>query len=83
MLRPTARVTSRLTHQYRGEIMSSAESVLQLITDNDVEFVIFRFTDPRGKWQQMRQHRGIVNAETFDLGVMMDGSSIAGWQGDP
>jgi glutamine synthetase len=61
--------------------MSSAESVLQLIADNDIEFVIFRFTDPRGKWQQVRHHRGIVNADTFNLGVMMDGSSIAGWQG--
>ena len=61
--------------------MSSAESVLQLIADNNVELVIFRFTDPRGKWQQVRQHRGIVNADTFNLGVMMDGSSIAGWQG--
>lgn len=61
--------------------MSTTESVLQLINDNDVEFVIFRFTDPRGKWQQVRQHRSIVDADTFNLGVMMDGSSIAGWQG--
>jgi glutamine synthetase len=58
--------------------MSSAEGVLQLIADNNVELVTFRFTDPRGKWQQVRQHRGIVNADTFNLGVMMDGSSIAG-----
>jgi glutamine synthetase len=61
--------------------MTGTADVLRLIEESDVQFVTFRFTDPRGKWQQVRQHKGIVDADVFDKGLMMDGSSIAGWQG--
>lgn len=37
--------------------MTSAGSVLQLISDDNIQFVTFRFTDPRGKWQQVRSGR--------------------------
>ena len=29
----------------------SASDVLKKIKENDVQFVDFRFTDPKGKWQ--------------------------------
>ena len=61
--------------------MTSSADILKTIADDAIQFVSFRFTDPRGKWQQITQAVGIINQKTFDEGVMMDGSSIAGWKG--
>ena len=33
--------------------MQTAKDVLKAIKDNDVKYVDFRFTDPRGKWQHV------------------------------
>lgn len=58
----------------------SADKVFDLIKKNDVQFVDFRFTDPRGKWQHTTYIVDQVNNSTFEDGVMFDGSSIAGWK---
>jgi glutamine synthetase len=60
--------------------MSSAKDVLKLIKDQDVKYVDFRFTDPRGKWQHVTFDVGMIEEETFSEGIMFDGSSIAGWK---
>jgi glutamine synthetase len=60
--------------------MTTANDVLKKIKDQDVKYVDFRFTDPRGKWQHVTFDVGIIEAETFSEGVMFDGSSIAGWK---
>src|SRR5690606_19073834 len=52
----------------------------QMIKDNDVRYVDFRFTDPRGKWQHVAQHIDTVDEEMLEEGIMFDGSSIAGWK---
>jgi glutamine synthetase len=57
-----------------------AENVFQLIKEHDVQFVEFRFTDPKGKWHHTAYHVGQISASTFEDGVMFDGSSIAGWK---
>ena len=36
--------------------MSDIEKVMDLIKENDVQYVDLRFTDPRGKWQHTAQH---------------------------
>jgi glutamine synthetase len=54
--------------------------VMKLVKDNDVKFVDFRFTDPRGKWQHVTTDITTVDEDTFAEGVMFDGSSIAGWK---
>ena len=51
-----------------------------MIQENDVKYVDFRFTDPRGKWQHTAQHVTTIEEDTFKDGVMFDGSSIAGWK---
>jgi len=63
--------------------MSDADvkKVLQMIKDNDVKYVDFRFTDPRGKWQHTAQHVKTVDESLLTDGIMFDGSSIAGWKG--
>ena len=60
--------------------MKTAKDVLQAIKDNDVKYVDFRFTDPRGKWQHVTFDISIVDEESFAEGIMFDGSSIAGWK---
>lgn len=60
--------------------MSDVQSVLQMINDNDVKYVDFRFTDPRGKWQHTAQHVSTVDEDMLNEGIMFDGSSIAGWK---
>ncbi len=58
----------------------SVENVMNMIKENDVKYVDFRFTDPRGKWQHTAQHVSTIDEDIFRDGVMFDGSSIAGWK---
>jgi len=60
--------------------MTTAKDVLKAIKDNDVKYVDFRFTDPRGKMQHVTFDIAIVDEETLEEGLMFDGSSIAGWK---
>ena len=60
--------------------MTTAKNVMKMIKDNDVKYVDFRFTDPRGKWQHVTFDVSIIEEDTFAEGQMFDGSSIAGWK---
>ncbi|MCG6121183.1 MAG: type I glutamate--ammonia ligase [Microvirga sp.] len=60
--------------------MKTANDVLKAIKDNDVKYVDFRFTDPKGKWQHVTFDVTIVDEDLFADGVMFDGSSISGWK---
>jgi glutamine synthetase len=60
--------------------MSDIKTVLETIKENDVKYVDFRFTDPRGKWQHVAQHVSTVDEDLLEEGIMFDGSSIAGWK---
>ena len=60
--------------------MTTAKNVMKMIKDNDVKFVDFRFTDPRGKWQHVTFDVSMIEEDTFAEGQMFDGSSIAGWK---
>jgi glutamine synthetase len=60
--------------------MSEVNNVLKMMKENDVKYVDFRFTDPRGKWQHLAMHAGAVDEDCLSEGVMFDGSSIAGWK---
>jgi len=58
----------------------NVKKVLEMIKENDVKYVDFRFTDPRGKWQHTAQHVSTVDEDMLTEGLMFDGSSIAGWK---
>ena len=60
--------------------MSDAQTVLKTIQEHDIQFVDFRFTDPRGKWHHTAQAVRTVDEGIFSDGIMFDGSSIAGWK---
>ena len=55
-------------------------SVFEMIKEHGVQFVDFRFTDPRGKWQHTTYFAEYLNESHFEDGIMFDGSSIAGWK---
>ncbi len=57
------------------------KEVLDLIKDNEVKFVDFRFTDTKGKEQHVTVPAHTVDEDLFEDGKMFDGSSIAGWKG--
>ena len=54
--------------------------MLQMMKENDVKYVDYRFTDPRGKWQHLAMATDAVDEDALTEGVMFDGSSIAGWK---
>ena len=58
----------------------SKDAVLNLIKDEDVEYVDIRFTDPRGKLQHVTVMADHVDEDFLEEGFMFDGSSIAGWK---
>ncbi len=60
--------------------MSKPEKILQKMKANGVRYVDYRFTDPRGKWQHLAICAEAVDEEALKVGVMFDGSSIAGWK---
>ena len=59
---------------------NDVSKVLKMLSDNSVEYVDLRFTDPRGKWQHTAQHVSTMGEDAFRDGIMFDGSSIAGWK---
>ncbi|MFK7963913.1 MAG: type I glutamate--ammonia ligase [Burkholderiaceae bacterium] len=61
--------------------MATAKDVMKMITDNEVKFVDFRFTDTKGKEQHVSVPVTAFDESKFDDGHAFDGSSIAGWKG--
>jgi len=59
----------------------SAADVIKTITENNVKFVDFRFTDSKGKELHVTVPARVVDEDMFEEGKMFDGSSIAGWKG--
>jgi glutamine synthetase len=59
---------------------AAVSKVMDMIKEHSVEYVDFRFTDPRGKWQHTAQHVSTIDEDVFTDGIMFDGSSIAGWK---
>jgi glutamine synthetase len=55
--------------------------VLKMLTENEVKFVDFRFTDTRGKEQHVTVPVSHFDEDKFVSGHAFDGSSIAGWKG--
>ena len=58
----------------------SVEKVLDMIRDEEVDYVDIRFTDPLGKLQHVTVVSDLVDEDFLEEGLMFDGSSIAGWK---
>ncbi|HET7527295.1 MAG TPA: type I glutamate--ammonia ligase [Burkholderiaceae bacterium] len=55
--------------------------VMNMVKENEIKFVDFRFTDTRGKEQHVSVPVSAFNEDKFTSGHAFDGSSIAGWKG--
>ena len=60
--------------------MSDANSILEKLKEEDIQFVDYRFTDPRGKWHHLTMASDAVDEDALVDGIMFDGSSIEGWK---
>lgn len=61
-------------------IQNPIKKFFDLISANDVKYVDFRFTDPKGKLQHTSYDVRQVDEDAVKSGVMIDGSSISGWK---
>ena len=59
---------------------NSASDILKRITDEEIEWVDLRFTDPKGKWQHLTMVASVMGEDEWTDGLMFDGSSIEGWK---
>lgn len=60
--------------------MSKFDKIFQLIKDEEVQYVDFRFTDNLGKLQHVTFDVAMVDEDLLEEGIMFDGSSIVGWK---
>lgn len=59
---------------------TTAQDIIKLIKDEEIEWVDVRFTDPKGKWQHLSMCAEVMGEEELNDGLMFDGSSIEGWK---
>jgi len=59
---------------------SPNENFFELIKKNNIKYVDFRFTDPKGKTQHTSYDVRQIDADAIKNGIMIDGSSISGWK---
>ncbi len=59
---------------------AAIERVFSLIEENDIKFVLLRFTDLKGKEHGVSLPASSIDEDVFEDGKMFDGSSVAGWK---
>ncbi len=60
---------------------AKTKKVLNMIKDEEVKFIDFRFTDTIGKEHHVSVPAHSLSEDDFEEGKMFDGSSISGWKG--
>lgn len=68
------------TAALKVEKVKNQAEFFKMIEDYGVEYVDFRFTDPKGKLQHTAQHVSTVDEDLLKSGIFFDGSSISGWK---
>lgn len=59
---------------------SGVSRILNLIKENNIKFVDFRFTDYRAKWLHITHCADAIGEEELTKGVAFDGSSVPAWK---
>lgn len=59
---------------------SEVQKIFDLIKDNEIKFVSFRFSDYNGKWLHISHCADQIDEEKLIEGVSFDGSSVANWK---
>ena len=60
--------------------MVDTKSVIELIEQEGIQTVDFRFTDLRGRWQHLSYAAAKVDERVLQEGIMFDGSAVPGWR---
>lgn len=60
--------------------LSGTSQIFNLIKENNIQFVDFRFTDYNGKWLHVTHLADKVGEEELIKGVGFDGSSVPAWK---
>lgn len=55
-------------------------SILQMIKDNEIKFVDFRFSDYCGEWLHISYCSDAISEDELTKGVAFDGSSVPAWK---
>jgi glutamine synthetase len=63
-----------------GKFVNGVDEFFTFCSDNEVEFVDFRFTDIKGAWHHISYRMSAVTAGQLEGGLPFDGSSIEAWQ---
>ena len=61
-------------------VIKTAKDALKFLKEQDVQYLLVRFTDTRGAIQNVSIHKSEFNEDLIADGYMFDGSSIAGWK---
>lgn len=61
-------------------IFKSTSEILQFIKENNIVFVVFKFSDCDGNWRHLARYAESVDVDTFEKGLAFDGSSVPGWK---
>ena len=59
---------------------SSIKKIFEIVKNDEIKFIDFRFTDYTGKWLHISYSAEEVSEEELTKGVAFDGSSVAGWK---
>lgn len=59
---------------------TSSANILQMIKDNEIKFIDFRFCDYKGKWLHISHCADTIGAEDLEQGISFDGSSVPSWK---
>lgn len=61
--------------------MSTPEDIIKKITEHEVAFVDFRFTDTLGREHHLTVPAHTIDEDRMESGLAFDGSSLPGWKG--
>jgi glutamine synthetase len=61
--------------------MTTAQDVLKLVRDQNIQMIDLKFIDTLGTWQHLTVYHNQIDESSFSDGVPFDGSSIRGWKG--
>ncbi len=60
--------------------MKTYSDVINMVKNNDIKFIDFRFSDYAGKWLHITHCADAVGEEELTKGVAFDGSSVPAWK---
>jgi glutamine synthetase len=58
----------------------SVSAIFEMVKNNGIKFIDFRFSDYGGKWLHISHCADVVGEEELTKGVAFDGSSVAAWK---